>query len=144
MPSQEERNKALVRHFVDEAQSRGNIAAVDQFMTPDFVDHSAVPGFPSTREGVKLLFGVLWAAFPDLQATIYDQVAEADKVVTRKTLHGTHRGEFLGVPPTGKRVAIEVIDILCLADGKITDHWCQIDLLGLLQQFGVVPTPSPA
>jgi len=96
-----EENKAIVRCLVDEAQSKGNIAIVDELFAANFVDHSAVP--------------------------------------TRKTLHGTHQGEFLGVPPTGKRVAIEVIDILRIVDGKITDHWDLIDQLGLLRQLGVIP-----
>jgi steroid delta-isomerase-like uncharacterized protein len=124
-----EENKALVRHFVEEAQSRGNISAVDQFLTPDFVDQSALLGLPPTREGVKQLFTMLRTALPDLHATIHEQVAEGNKVVTRKTLSGTHHGELMGIPATGKQVAIEVIDILQIAGGKITDHWTVVDQL---------------
>ncbi len=75
----------MTRHFVEEAQSRGNIGTVDQFLTADFVDHGALFGLPPTFEGVKQLFTALRTAFPDLHATIHDQVAEGDKVVTRKT-----------------------------------------------------------
>jgi steroid delta-isomerase-like uncharacterized protein len=139
-----EENKALVRRFVEEAQSRGNIEAVDEFLAEDFVDHSAFPGLSPNREGVKQLFAALHAAFADFRVTIHQQVAEGSKVVTRKTLHGTHRGEFMGVPPTGKQVAFDVIDILYVEGGRITDHWTEVDLLGLMQQLGVVPAPEQA
>ena len=134
-----ENNKDLVRRFVDEAQSRHNLAAVDEYMSPDFVDHSVPPGLPPTREGVKMQFGMFFAALPDLTAIIHDQVADGEKVVTRKTLRGTHQGDLLGVPPSGKTVNIEVIDILRVRDGLITDHWNQVDLLGLLRQMGALP-----
>ena len=137
-----EENKALVRRFVDEAQSRGNLDAVDELLASDFVNHSAVPGLPTDRDGVKQIFTMFRTAYPDLRAVIHDQVAEGDRVVTRKTLHGTHRGELIGIPPTGKKVAIEVIDILRVVSGKITDHWNVVDQLGMLQQLGVVPAPD--
>jgi steroid delta-isomerase-like uncharacterized protein len=132
-------NKTLVRRFVEEAQTRHNLAAVDEFMAPNFVDHSVPPGLPPDREGVKMQFAMFFNALPDLQAIIHDQVADDDKVVTRKTLRGTHRGDLLGIPPTGKIVSIEVIDILRVQDGKITDHWNNVDRLGLMQQLGVIP-----
>jgi steroid delta-isomerase-like uncharacterized protein len=131
-------NLALVRRFVEEAQTQHNLAAVDEFMAADFVDHSAPPGLPCDREGVKMQFSMFFAALPDLQAVIHDQVADADKVVTRKTLRGTHLGAWMGIPPTGKVLDIEVIDILRLRDGKITDHWNLVDRLGLMQQMGVL------
>ncbi len=105
---------------------------------------SALFGLPPTREGVKQLFTALRTAFPDLHATIHDQIAEGNRVVTRKTFYGTHQGELLGIPATGKQVAFEVIDILQLAGGKITDHWNVVDQLGLMQQLGVIPPPGQA
>lgn len=137
-------DKALVVRFVEEAQSRGNIEAVDEFLAEDFVDHSAIPGFSPDREGVKRLFAAMHAAFEGFRAVVHQQVAEGGKVVTRKTLHGTHRGEFMGVPPTGTPVEIDVIDILYVEGGRITDHWTQVDLLGLMQQLGVVPEQAGA
>lgn len=132
-------NIALVRHFVEEAQTRHNLAAVDEYMSLDFVDHSVPPGLPADREGVKLQFSMFFKALPDLHAIIHDQVADENKVVTRKTLRGTHQGELLGIPPSGKSVDIEVIDILAVKDGKITDHWNLVDQLGLMKQLGVIP-----
>ena len=133
-----EENKALVLHFVDEAQCLGNIGAVDEFLADDFIDHCALPGFSPDRDGVKKLFAMFHTAFPDFRAVVHDQIAEGDKVVTRKTFHGTHEREFLGIPATGKKVSIEVIDILRLSDGKITDHWNVVDQLGLMRQLGVI------
>jgi steroid delta-isomerase-like uncharacterized protein len=137
-----EENKALVRRMVEEAQSRGNVEAEDEFLAENVVDHSAFPGFAPTREGVKQLFSLFHTAFEDFHATIHDQVGEGRKVATRKTLHGTHRGEFLGVPPTGKRATIEVTDILYVEEGRITDHWTVVNQLGLMRQLGVIPEPG--
>ncbi len=134
-----EANKALVRSFVEQAQSLGNLDAIEQYMSPDFVDHSNFPGIPPTRDGVRMLFTALWQAFPDLHATIHEQLAEGDKVMTRKTLSGTNKGPFMGVAPTGNAVAFDVIDILRVVDGKITDHWAVIDQLTLLRQLGAIP-----
>ncbi len=134
-----EENKAITRRFVDEVQTEGNIVAIDDYLADNFVNHSVPPGLPPDREGVKQLFTMFRRAFPDFRAVIHDQVAESDKVVTRKTFLGTHEGEFLGIPPTGKEVTIELIDILRLADGKITDHWNVVDQLGLMRQLGVLP-----
>lgn len=139
-----EQNKALVRQFVEEAQTRHNLEAVDRYLAPDFVDHSVPPGLPPDRGGVKLQFGMFLAALPDLEAVIHDQVADEDKVVTRKTLRGTHLGSLFGVPPTGKTIAIDVIDILRVRDGRMTDHWNQVDQLGVLRQLGVLPEANHA
>ena len=89
-------------------------------------------------------FTMFFTALPDLHAIIHDQVADEHKVVTRKTLRGTHRGDLMGIPPTGKTVAIEVIDILAVKDGKITDHWNLVDQLGLLKQLGALPSEEAA
>jgi steroid delta-isomerase-like uncharacterized protein len=134
-----EENKILVRRFVEEAQIRHNLAAVDEYLSPDFVDHSVPPGLPSGREGVKMQFSMFFSALPDLHALIHDQVADEYKVVTRKTLRGTHQGDLMGISPTGKTIDIEVIDILAVKDGKITDHWNLVDQVGLLKQLGALP-----
>ncbi len=81
------------------------------------------------------------SAFPDLKAVIHDQVAEGDKVVTYKTFHGTHKGEFREIPPTGKKISVDVIDIFRIANGKMVEHWTVIDWMGLMQQLGVVSPP---
>jgi steroid delta-isomerase-like uncharacterized protein len=132
-------SKALVREFVEEAQDRGNVEAVDEYLAEDFVDHSAFPGTSPNREGVKRVFAAFHEAFDDFRVVIHDQVADGGKVVTRKTLHGTHRGEFMGVPPTDREVSIHVTDVLYVKNGRITDHWTAVDRLDFMRQLGVVP-----
>jgi steroid delta-isomerase-like uncharacterized protein len=136
MSAQENMN--LVRRFVEAAQGRHDLTAIDAYLSPDFVDHSVPPGLPPNREGVKLQFAGFLAALPDLSVVIHDQIADDEKVVTRKTLRGAHLGELFGAPPTGKTIEIEVIDIVRIQDGLITDHWNLVDRLGVMQQLGLV------
>jgi steroid delta-isomerase-like uncharacterized protein len=137
-----EENKALVRRFVDEVQSAGNTDAIDEICSPEFVNHSAPPGVPSNCEGVKQLTAMFRQAFPDSYFTVEDMMAEGDKVATRKTFHGTHQDEFMGIPPTGRRVNMGLIDIVRIADGRVVEHWSMGDNLGMMQQLGVVPRPG--
>ena len=139
-----ESNKALVRRLADEVQNRGNIAAVDEIAAPTFVNHSAPPGVPSDREGVKQLTLLFRTAFPNGRMIIEDMIAEGDRVATRKTFRGTHQGAFIGLPPTGKPVAIGLIDIVRVVDGRVVEHWNAVDNLGLLQQLGVLQPPGQA
>jgi steroid delta-isomerase-like uncharacterized protein len=135
-----EENKAIDRRLVEEGFNKGNMAILEEFIAVDCVDHAAPPGMPPGREGVKQFFAMFRSAFPDLHFTIEDVVAEGDKVVTRSTWHGTHRGDFLGLPATGKQVAVTGIDITRYADSKAVEHWGNQDLLGLMQQLGVIPS----
>jgi steroid delta-isomerase-like uncharacterized protein len=128
-----------MRRFVEEFQSGADEAVADQILADDFVDRSPFPGVSPDREGVKRFFGALRAAFPDLHAEIHDQLAEGDLVATRKTFHGTHRGEFLGLAPTGQPVAFDVIDFVRMEkNGRIAEHWNVVDLMGLMQQLGAL------
>jgi steroid delta-isomerase-like uncharacterized protein len=131
--------KDVVSGFVKNVQHDGNIEASGDYISEDLVDHSAPPGMPPGLDGAKAIFAMIRAGFSDHDAVIHDQIAEGDKVVTRKTFTGTHDGEFLGVPPTGRKVTIEVIDIVRVQDGKIVEHWNVVDLLGALQQMGAAP-----
>ncbi len=135
-------NKALNRRFVEEVINQGNIEAIDELIDPGVVDHAALPGFPTGREGAKQFFAMMRSAFPDLHLTIEDMIAEGDKVVMRSTWSGTHQGEFMGIPATGRRVTVSAIDISRVADGRIVEHWEQSDALGLMQQLGVVSPPE--
>lgn len=133
-------NKALVRRFVEEVQSQHNLAALDEVLSPDFVDFSGMTN-PPTREGSRQFFAMMFAAFPDMRFTIRQQIAEGDKVMTHKTFEGTHRGPFMGIPATGNQVAFDVIDIFTVAGGKMTEHWTVGDMFRMMQQLGVVPGP---
>jgi steroid delta-isomerase-like uncharacterized protein len=133
-----EENRRLQRRFVEEYQSGRDEAVAEAILADDFVNHAEVPGLPNGRDGVKLLHQAFWQAFPDFRAEIQDMVAEGDRVVTRKTLHGTHEGDFMGIPPTGKQVSWDVIDIVRYENGRLAEHWNVVDQLGLLRQLGVV------
>lgn len=137
-----EENKALLRQFYDEVINRGNLGMIEKATAANIVDHSLAPGLPPGVEGVKQWFGMMRKAFPDARVTVNDILGEGDKVVTRVTLRGTHKGEFLGVPATGKPVSIEGIDISRFSGGKLVEHWGQFDALGLMQQLGAVPPPG--
>lgn len=133
-----EENKALVKRFVTEYQTYGDEAALTELLAANVVDHSAFPGQAAGRTGVKQIFDAFHAAFSGFRADIHDQVAESDKVVTRKTFYGTHTGAWMGIAPTGHDVEIGVIDIVRIADGQIVEHWNQVDQLGLMRQLGAL------
>ena len=131
-----ESNKALVRRFIDEVQSGHDVDAIHRFMSSDFVNYAESPGLPNDLNSVKHFLEKFFAAFPDVNVTIHSQVAEGDKVVTHKTFHGTHQGDFMGIAPTGNKIAFEAIEILTVAGDMITEHWAVGDNLGLMKQLG--------
>jgi steroid delta-isomerase-like uncharacterized protein len=135
-------NKAIIRHMLTEVLSGGKLALLDKLLSPDYVDHNPFPGLPPTREGIKQTVAMLREAFPDLQIIIEDLIAEGDKVVSRQTLLGTHKSQFMGIPPTGKRVTWTQILIFRIADNKIVEEWSERDQMGMMQQLGVVPAPG--
>ena len=117
-------NKAVVVRFNREVIEQGRETALRELVAEDFVNRTAPAGSPATREALLATFNqILRPALPDLAVEIHDQIAEGDKVTTRKTIHGTHRGELLGIAPTQQRVAIEVIDIVRVKDGRYVEHW---------------------
>jgi steroid delta-isomerase-like uncharacterized protein len=128
---------------MEEVFNRGNISLVDELFAPDFVEHEELPpGIPPGREAVKQLPTMFRSAFPDFKVTIDDVIAEGDKVVVRSTWSGTHKGEFMGIPPTGKSVSFGVFDTIRIAGGKFVEHWGQMDTIGMMQQLGVIPAPG--
>ena len=135
-----EENKALVRRYF-ETIDRGDYDALDQFVAVDYVDHNPppLPGLASGLDGVKQECRYFRQAHPDGRHSIDDQVAEGDKVVTRVTARGTHTGELLGIPATGRELMTTGIAIHRVAGGKLVEHWAESNLLGLLQQLGALP-----
>jgi steroid delta-isomerase-like uncharacterized protein len=136
MPTEE--NKANVRRGF-EAINQKNLAVFDELLTPDVVVHSA----STTTQGLeayKQSLSMYLTAFPDLQFTIEDMIAEGDTVVVRYTTRGTHQGNLWGIPPTGKQVSATGIFIDRLVNGKAVEQWTNFDDLGLLHQLGVIPS----
>ena len=124
-----EANKLLARRIVEEMWNTQNLQVVDEVYAPEFGGgHAAAKQFVSAN----------LAAFPDLEITIQDQIAENDLVVTRYVMRATHQGEFASIPPTGKPFSITGIEMHRFADSKLVELWNIVDLLGMLQQLGVV------
>ena len=125
--------------------SAGDLAGFGALMADGFVEHEAQPGMPPTKEGVLELFRMLRIAFPDMLMEPQDVLADGDKGIARVRVTGTHRGDFFGIPATGKPVDMQVIDIMRFdAAGLTCEHWGVTDMLTLMQQIGVVPTELPA
>jgi steroid delta-isomerase-like uncharacterized protein len=133
-----EENKALIRRRLEVMWNEGDLEAAREFLSPDAVHHSK-PGIPPGREYATQMAAMYLSAFPDLQCVVEDQIAEGDKVVTRWTMTGTHSGDFLGVPASGKQVTVSGININRVVDGQIQEGWVVYDELGLLRQLGVIP-----
>jgi steroid delta-isomerase-like uncharacterized protein len=141
-----EENKALMRHFYEEVFNKRNLAAIDDFIAPNFVNHSAsqLGMTGGDLEHVKQFVSLGLQAFPDLHYTVEDLIAEGDQVVARLTISGTQQGAFLGIPATGKHTTISDIEIFRITNGKAVENWVQADILGWLQQLGALPTPGQA
>ncbi|MGI0148958.1 MAG: ester cyclase [Thermoplasmata archaeon] len=136
-------NEATIRRFYDEVVTRGKMSVVDEITDRSFVDHEPPPpGFKSGIEGTKQLLNAMRTGFPDLQAAVNEVIPHGDKVVARTTWSGTHKGTFMNIPPTGKRVSFDVIDIVRFSGGKAVEHWGVTDNLGLLTQLGAIPPPG--
>lgn len=132
-------NKALMRRMYDEVVNGGNIDLIDELVAPDVVEHEEFPGLASGREGVKQFFTMMRGAFPDLRMDVEDMIAEGDKVAARVTMSGTQQGEFMGVPPSGKKVSVTSIDIVRFAGGQAAEHWGATDTAAMMEQLGAVP-----
>ena len=118
----------------------GDIDGFGGLLADDFVEHEVTPGLAPTKAGVKDFFGMQRAAFPDMLMDVQDVVASGDKVVVRARFTGTHQGEFMGMPATGRNVDVQLIDIFRLAgDGLVHEHWGVYDALAMMQQLGAVP-----
>jgi steroid delta-isomerase-like uncharacterized protein len=128
-----------------ELLSAGDVDGFGDLLADDFIEHEAIPGLAPSKDGVKTFFRMQIAAFPDLQMVVEDVVADSAKVVARVRYTGTQQGEFQGMPPTGKAVDVQLIDIFAFADdGLVSEHWGVIDLMAMTQQLGVVPTGPAA
>lgn len=133
-------NKKTARRIVIEVFNAGNLNLIDRLVAPNFVEHAAPPGAPQGRDGFRAMIPMLRVAFPDLEYTIEDQVAEGDRVAQRVVGHGTMLGEFMGLQPTGKKAEWQEMHIHRFdADGKLAEHWETSDEMSMMAQLGLVP-----
>ncbi|MFG2652526.1 ester cyclase [Streptomyces sp. NPDC048436] len=137
-----EENKRLVRRFYAEID-KGNVEAMDELVAENYQDHSPppFPGLGPGREGLKQAFRVFWEATPGTHE-IEDQIAEGDKVVTRMTARGVHERDLPGIPATGNQLTMTATVIHRIENGRLAEKWSDKDLLGFLQQLGVIPAPG--
>jgi steroid delta-isomerase-like uncharacterized protein len=144
MGSEEEQNKQVVRQFF-EVLNRQDIERMGQLVsTTNFTLYFSGMS-PMDWNGSMQFIAVINNAFPDASRNIEDIVAEGDKAAVRLNVTGTHKGEFQGIPPTGKKVSFSGMNFFTIIDGKIIEHWASVDMMGLMQQIGAIPTaPSPA
>ena len=133
-----EENKAIVRRYLDEAWIKRNLNILDELMAPNYARYLPGQAAPLDREGQKRRIAGFHAAMPDLDFLIEDLFAEGDRVVFRVKISGTHTGTFLGIAPTGKQLIATAIDIARLENGKIVDHWGEMDMAGLMRQLGLI------
>lgn len=131
-----EANKKVIRQYI-EAWNRGELDALVPFWAPNLIHHTRL-GSHNYQE-TRRIVGAIMHSFPDMCFEIEDMVAEGDKVVTRLTWRGTHSGEYVGAPPTGRQIRCALIGIARLEDGRIAEHWGVTDELHMMQQMGLLP-----
>lgn len=138
-PSLTSSSSSCVDGYVRDVFNRGDLAAADRYFDSRMVDHAPWPGQPPTLAGFKAGLAELRRAFPDLEVTMHRTVTEGDLVAVHMTLRGTHRGAFMGAPPTGKRIEVEAMDIVRVAGGKVTEHWGVLDEAKMSRDLGGGP-----
>ena len=137
-----EDNREIGRRFVDEVINKQDLAAADELVAENFVELEPFPGQQQGREGLKQILAMFFAAFPDFRWTVEEDAAEVDKLWSRFTWRGTHRGDFLGIAPTGNQVVVNGVVIDCIVECKMVDSRILMNELSLMQQLGVIPPPE--
>jgi len=130
-----------VLHGIYDAINTGNLALLDEFVAPDYTEHSE--GFEGV-EPFKQQITAFRAAFPDLRVTVEDLLIDGDRFASRTTVTGTHAGDLMGMPATGRRISVEAVDIGRLENGQAKERWGGLNLYSMLTQLGVIPAPQPS
>ncbi|WP_163999250.1 ester cyclase [Pyxidicoccus caerfyrddinensis] len=136
-----EENKTLVRRWLETRLEDASVA-VDGFLAPGYVDHNPVPGVPADREGARRMYRMLREAMPDLRCHVDVMMAAADQVAVLLTWEGTHRGELMGIPATGRHATWTEMNVVRVDSGRIADVWGISNQMLLMQQLGVIPAPG--
>lgn len=137
-----EKNKATILRFWEEVFNGRELSLIEELFTTDWVYHGVGGQKIYGMKGLKEFLTDYYSAFPDIQVKVENLVAEGDKVVSHVTSRGTHKGELMGIAPTGKQVTVPVICISRFVGGKIVEDWEMIDLFGMMQQLDVIPSPE--
>ena len=136
-------NIALVKRFFEEVWNKGNLSLVDELLAQNYVDYNQQPGTPRGRKGYKITVNMFRSAFPDIQFTLDQILAEGDRLAIRLTGRGTHQGSFMGISPTGKQVSLSGMTFIRIENGQVAERWGISDIPGLMQQLGVGPGQPP-
>lgn len=132
-------HKAMAERWFAEVMSEGKVDVIDELCAQDYIEHDPFPGTSADLAGLKDSIGILRSAFPDAQVSADDIIAEGDRLAVRSTLRGTHDGDFMGIPATGKKVEVAGYDIVRFEDDKAAEHWGVIDAAALMEQLGAAP-----
>jgi len=128
-------NKAIYREFIETLFNEGRLERLEQLVDPGYVFHDAPPGTPAGPEAIRQVVTIFRSAFPDLKITLEDQIAEGDKVCSRATTRGTHRGAIFGIAPTGRAIAFSGLTLVRVVNGRIAESWVKNDVAGLMHQL---------
>jgi len=135
-----EQNKMVIQRWFNEVINKNNMALAEELIDTNYTNHFLPPTAGKGPNAEKQIMVMFFSAFPDLEGTIDDLFAEGDKVSARIIWRGSNTGSFMGMPPTGKQVVFASNNIFRVANGKITENWPQVDMMGLMQQLGAVPS----
>ena len=132
-------NKALTQRFIEEVFNQGNLATLEELVDDGFVEHEEFPGTSADKAGLATFVTTLRDAFPDIRFEILAMAADGDEVWIHHVSRGTHKGEWMGMPATGKSIEVAAIDRVRVRDGRMTEHWGVTDIMTMMQQLGAVP-----
>lgn len=130
-------NKVLFWQYLEQVWERQNLAMIDEFLAPHYKRHRSPTSAALTRDGQKQLLTQFRTAFPDIQISVEEIIAEENRIAVRSIMSGTHHGEFFGIAPTGNNIEVNLLDIFHIEDGKFVEQWGGPDMLSLFQQLGV-------
>jgi steroid delta-isomerase-like uncharacterized protein len=134
--------KEMAKRWYGEVMSEGKTEVIDELCAPDFVDHDPLPGTSADLAGLKEFVAQIRAAFPDMQVTVDDLIGEGDRLAVRSTMRGTHEGDFMGIPGSGKKVEVSNYDFVRFENDQAAEHWGVIDSAALMEQLGMAPAGS--
>ena len=135
--------KSVMHRFFDGVNA-GDLSVIDDLVADDFVEREPFPGIAPDKEGVRQFFELFRSAFPDFRMEPHEIIAEGDLACVRSTTTGTHEGEFMGIPPTGRKIEVPGFDLVRVRDGQAVEHWGLLDGMTLMQQLGAIPEQAPA
>ena len=134
--------KALAQRWFTEVMNEGKLEVIDEICSQDFVDHDPLPGTSPDFAGLKDFVTQVRSAFPDIETTAEDILVEGDRLAVRSTIRGTHKGDFMGIPASGKKVEVSNYDFVRFENDQAAEHWGTIDSAALMEQIGATPTAA--